>query len=63
VKTSIDMIQDTEGNVYRVPNFCINQPFFEKDIKEGVDVKEIHDKPLRVFIIIKIALSLRSLWK
>ena len=29
----INMCVDPEGNIYRVPNYCINDPYFEKELK------------------------------
>jgi len=42
----INTIQDNDGNTYKVPNFCINQPFFEKEIQntpaEAIETKDLH---------------------
>ena len=41
----INHIIDTEGNHYYVPNYCINDPYFEKNLETNKDVEE---KPLRL---------------
>ena len=41
----INHIIDTEGNHYYVPNYCINDPYFEKNLETNEDVEE---KPLRL---------------
>ena len=28
----INMLVDMEGNIYRIPNYCINEPYFEKQL-------------------------------
>ena len=40
----INHIIDKKGNHYNVPNYCINDPFFEKEytIKENLEKKEIN---------------------
>jgi hypothetical protein len=30
----INMCVDPKGNIFRVPNYCINDPYFEKELKE-----------------------------
>ena len=34
------MIQDHYNNMYRVPNYCINDPFFEKELMAVDENKE-----------------------
>jgi hypothetical protein len=33
VRGCLNELQDTLGKIYRVPNYCINDPYFEKTIK------------------------------
>ncbi len=37
VSGCINELQDSLGKVYRVPNYCINDPYFEKSLK-GEDI-------------------------
>lgn len=41
----INHIIDTEGNHYFVPNYCINDPYFEKNLEAKDNVEE---KPLKL---------------
>lgn len=48
LKGCINLIQDNEGIIYRVPNFCINQPYFEKEIAKLDKIQGINSKTLHV---------------
>ena len=39
----INMLVDVEGNIYRIPNYCINDPYFEKELlpKNGGSSKNL----------------------
>jgi hypothetical protein len=37
VEGCINHLKDKSGNIYRIPNFCINDPYFEKHISEEDD--------------------------
>ena len=41
----INHIIDEEGNHYHIPNYCINDPYFEKELKVDDNVEE---RPLRL---------------
>lgn len=36
----INHIIDEEGNHYHIPNYCINDPYFEKELKVDANVEE-----------------------
>ena len=40
----INHIVDKNGNHYIVPNYCINDPYFEKEFKENANVKKVELK-------------------
>jgi len=40
VNGCVNHIKDSEGNEYIIPNYCINDPYFEKDLA----INEIPDK-------------------
>ena len=39
----INVCQDSQGRIYRIPNFCINLPYFEKQLMEddGMHTEEL----------------------
>ena len=37
----INHIVDKNGNHYIVPNYCINDPYFEKEFKENANIKKV----------------------
>jgi hypothetical protein len=52
VNGCINNLQDMQGKIYHIPNFCINDPYFEKEIKEEEDKhisKKINIKLLDVY--------------
>lgn len=47
VYNAINFLKDENGNYYYIPNFCINDPFFEKEIKTAEN-ETIQGKELKV---------------
>jgi len=41
IKDTINFLGDDKGGVYVIPNFCINDPFFEKELKPAEEVRDI----------------------
>jgi hypothetical protein len=49
----INQLKDNKGKVYRIPNYCINDPYFEKFIESENSEKlptERSQKPLKIFV-------------
>ena len=40
VNGCVNHLIDEEGNEYRIPNYCINDPYFEKENLDEKDIKE-----------------------
>jgi hypothetical protein len=40
VNGCINYLEDSKGNFYKIPNYCINDPYFRKDVKDEQNVKE-----------------------
>jgi hypothetical protein len=57
----INYLEDSKGVFYKIPNFCINDPFFEKIIKdnyqEGVLLSDGSAAPVREINMIKITIN------
>ena len=49
-KGCINNIVDFKGKVYHIPNYCINEPYFEKEILPK-DIKDIHNKQIKITLI------------
>ena len=47
LKGCINCTQDQDGKFYYVPNFCINDPFLEKQLKSTDKLKEIKNLKVR----------------
>jgi hypothetical protein len=52
VEGCINLLTDSKGNFYRVPNFCINDPYFEKIITVGETLSNLDrsTKNLEIYI-------------
>ena len=46
----INRCKDKEGNIYDIPNYCINDPYFERDLEINTN-EQIEEKELKVKII------------
>ena len=46
----INHCKDKEGNIYEIPNYCINDPYYERDIQKNTK-EQIEEKELRVRIV------------
>jgi hypothetical protein len=44
------MVADVDGNIYNIPNFCINDPLFVKEYK--VDTEQV-EKMVEVLVCLK----------
>ena len=44
----INCCKDLEGNIYKIPNFCINNPYIEKELIKEITGKE--NKELKVIL-------------
>ena len=62
VKGCINLIQDNDGNMYKIPNFCINLPYFEREIAKVNDIENVNLISLHVTLHLIIVISIRSLW-
>ena len=40
VNGCINNLEDSKGNFYKIPNYCINDPYFRIDVKDEQNVKE-----------------------
>ena len=45
----INECRDQDGNIYRTPNYCINDPYFERELKEN-DNNNIKNEELKISI-------------
>ncbi len=54
-KGCINLIQDNDGNMYRIPNFCINLPYFEREIAKVNDIDNV--KPIFLHVKLRIYIS------
>ena len=52
VNGCINFFNDNEGNVYKIPNYCINQPYFEKELENVQNLDVVENKELKVLFFI-----------
>ena len=46
----INELKDKNGNIYKIPNYCINDPYFERVIKDYDEKKiENEEKEIRIY--------------
>ena len=46
----INELKDKNGNIYKVPNYCINDPYFEREMKDnGEEQIENEKKEIRIY--------------
>jgi len=57
IKGCLNCTQDTDGKFYYIPNFCINDPYLEKQFKSPERVNK--DKKLLKVINIHIVIYIR----